>query len=491
MGRYATDVDVAYFDDIDTSVKADRDFQQFDGTRGGFHSFLTTSLIPHLQGRGEAAADLFALAIFGEVQILVVSPRDQAKLAVLGKAGRWSACSLDAEDIARFKSEIPDESELEEAPIDIPRGDLRHLFSPPSHHGHPSSFPSTSSPSFKFLFPDLLADKRHIQQLVRDRLPSMQPLVEAIAVEDRQCSVQQYTSFTAMLRRLLTTKATPSVILLAQENPSFDGIDLFLSLLERYGTRSHDSASTSLEVLTMPYNKALESGIISGPLDMLTKLLGARNSLGENDMNLPSELMMEYILRAFEESPLSSYVADVRMRNDKTLTTIVQDIQEIGGKKEFDMQLTKAKVNAAGASVAPKQDEKVVPPGEISCPIGCARGYHLKHEPCPGLVELLKQWGREPDTRFCTHCNKPGHTTDRCFKLHPEQMPANWFCEICKKPGHFSSACPQKTNLNSTVKLTDADLKAIGNAIAVQAMGQAPAQPTVAAPPRIQVHGRG
>ena len=185
MGRYATDVDVAYFDDIDTSVKADRDFQQFDGTRGGFHSFLTTSLIPHLQGRGEAAADLFALAIFGEVQILVVSPRDQAKLAVLGKAGRWSACSLDAEDIARFKSEIPDESELEEAPIDIPRGDLRHLFSPPSHHGHPSSFPSTSSPSFKFLFPDLLADKRHIQQLVRDRLPSMQPLVEAIAVEDR------------------------------------------------------------------------------------------------------------------------------------------------------------------------------------------------------------------------------------------------------------------------------------------------------------------
>ena len=56
MGRYATDVDVAYFDDIDTSVKADRDFQQFDGTRGGFHSFLTTSLIPHLQGRGEAAA---------------------------------------------------------------------------------------------------------------------------------------------------------------------------------------------------------------------------------------------------------------------------------------------------------------------------------------------------------------------------------------------------------------------------------------------------
>ena len=78
------------------------------------------------------------------------------------------------------------------------------------------------------------------------------------------------------------------------------------------------------------------------------------------------------------------------MRNDKTLTTIVQDIQEIGGKKEFDMQLTKAKVNAAGASVARKQDEKVVPPGEISCPIGCARGYHLKHEPCPGLQDVSK-----------------------------------------------------------------------------------------------------
>ena len=95
------------FDNTDTSVKADRDFQQCDGTRGGFHSFLTTSLIRHLQGRGEAAAGLFALAVFGEVQILVVSARDQAKLAVRGKAGRWSACSLDAEGIARFKSEIP------------------------------------------------------------------------------------------------------------------------------------------------------------------------------------------------------------------------------------------------------------------------------------------------------------------------------------------------------------------------------------------------
>ena len=310
-------------------------------------------------------------------------------------------------------------------------------------------------------------------------------------MEDRLCTVQQYVSFAAMLRRLLITDAKPTVVLLSQENPSYDGVDLFLSLLERYGTKSHDSASASLERLHMPYNDAISKGIVSGPLDMLAMLLGARNALGENDMNLPADLTMEYILRAFTDSPLSSYVADVRSRTDKTLTKVVQDIQEIGAKKEADMKTTKcvdAAVNAAETRIDHKHQEKDVPPGELFCPVQCARGYHPKDQPCPGLVDLFKQWGwREPDHRFCTHCQKSGHTVDGCFRLKPELRPASWLCDICHKPGHFAATCTEKN------KLSEEDLKAIAKAICVAADpgGQFHAtSPAPVHPSRIQVHGR-
>jgi hypothetical protein len=54
MGRDAN-TDFTYFDNIDLSVKADRGFSQFIGARSGFSSFLSTSLLPHLQGRGDSS----------------------------------------------------------------------------------------------------------------------------------------------------------------------------------------------------------------------------------------------------------------------------------------------------------------------------------------------------------------------------------------------------------------------------------------------------
>lgn len=487
MGRNAT-YDFSYFDDTDLSVKADRGFSQFSGTRSGFGSFLSTSLVPHLQGRGGSAAEMFALAVFGELQVLCVTNRDHAKLAVLGKAGRWSAYSPDAEGIAPIKTEIPPDEELYEAPLDHParQDNLSHLF--PTEKKPPS--PAYSSPYRQVsnespMFPELSAEKLRYQALARDRLPSMQAIVDAVAVEDRQCNVQQYVAFAAMLRRLIITEARPTVVLLSQENPSYDGIDLFLALLERYGTRSEDSASTSLERLLMPYNDAIKSGIVSGPLDMLTMLLGARNALGENDMSLPPGLMKEYILKAFVDSPLSSYVEDVRMRTDKSLSAIVQDIQELGAQHESEAAVrASAKVNKTDSKVESKIE--AVPPGELLCPVQCARGHHPPHQPCPGLMDLLKQWGwKDTSTRFCTHCKKRGHTVEGCFELHPEQIPPNWVCEICKKHGHFSRHCPQRAGTPQEVKLSDADLKAVANAIYVQAREQ-PTQPPL--PPRIQVH---
>ena len=89
-------------------------------------------------------------------------------------------------------------------------------------------------------------------------------------------------------------------------------------------------------------------------------------------MNIPSELMLEYILRAFAESPLSSYVEDVQGRTDETLPAVVQDTQKLGARKEAEMKAGKvvdATVNTATAKTEPRFEEKDVPPSEMMCPV--------------------------------------------------------------------------------------------------------------------------
>lgn len=43
--------------------------------------------------------------------------------------------------------------------------------------------------------------------------------------------------------------------------------------------------------------------------------------------------------------------------------------------------------------------------------------------------------------RFCTHCKIPGHTTNVCFKLHPELLANAPKCNNCGKVGHTAKRC--------------------------------------------------
>jgi hypothetical protein len=83
--------------------------------------------------------------------------------------------------------------------------------------------------------------------------------------------------------------------------------------------------------------------------------------------------------------------------------------------------------------------------------------------------------GMMPPKYFCDFCQKPGHSTDRCFKnpQNPQsqgmfsppfgggngggfpgkmQGPPKYFCQICQKGGHTADRCfknPQNTGMNA------------------------------------------
>jgi transposase InsO family protein len=61
------------------------------------------------------------------------------------------------------------------------------------------------------------------------------------------------------------------------------------------------------------------------------------------------------------------------------------------------------------------------------------------------IKAYVAQQGRSqsPNPRHCSHCNKSGHTIDKCFQLHgyPKDRP---FCTFCKRGGHTLEECRSK-----------------------------------------------
>ena len=319
---------------IDLSTRGDKGYRQFKGTRVDLEPWVTISLMPHLQGR--RADDWFVLAIHGLIRVHAVTPHDVAKAGLLGEVGgRLHAIT---------HHEVHDgDDEVE------------------GHKGHGAPAKVTE---------EMMDGRRKSQKMVEERL-HMQHLVDAVPVEDWYCTVTEFTLASAMLRRLLVTDAVPSIALLAQEYPGSDGIDMFLAIVERYGTKSRDANSANLSLLKTTYEQAVEHGVITNPLDMLTKMLAARTSLANNGVNVDADMMYDYIMQSFKVSPLLKYIAACEDIDGHTLTKLVQGVQEkatkftvkTGGPRAKDIAATATKVDTTIATVGG---------GDlIDCPVGC------------------------------------------------------------------------------------------------------------------------
>ena len=483
----------------DVTIKSDRLVPTFSGRSADWPDYVD-SLVSHFQGRG--LGSFFTLSVHDFMSVLTHdTAQDNALVYRLGDAGKRSLVRVYDVRAARATPQAPQ------------AGDTDGLLSPLSMLGAGGGGQSVVSPSTRYrltvnedtldvetVSPDAEVERTKARKVVLDKLELIHD-PRAFPPGHRVCTVSEWVAVSSTIHRVIMHNASPSVKLSNSRLQPPCGIDLFLILLEKHGTAKRYRTVAHMQTIRTPYLEALANSECTNVLDYLDNMLNARLKLD----GMSDEVFMIHIGEGLTGSDVSDYVKQAMNTNGMTVDDMIMGIQDRASNKDMLSQsYEKNQVQRSGPTVKVARTKT-----DVTCQVCGEHGHGaMQCKTFPKVAEVVKEKrdslrvhsridGRD-DSRFCDHCQKPGHTIDKCFDLHPELM----HCRDCNQKGHLkgSDKCPKMATTAKDVKsnhvqLTETDLKMIANFITTSATPVAnptePAAPTAHfAPPRIQIHGR-
>jgi hypothetical protein len=506
--------------DADVSVKADARAPSFSGRSTDWDDYVQ-SLMAHLHGRN--LGDAFSLSVHELMTVLTRdTDRDKSACFRLGDSGKRSLVQI--YDVRAARS-------TPQGPRDGPSAPTASMLD--DSGGGFTVSPSTRSQlivgeeelEVETVAPDAVAMKSKIRKSVLDKL-NQEHEVRAIPSEDRVVTITEWVIMASTIHRILMVSASPSVKLVNSRLRVPCGIDLFQILLDKHGTAKRLRTVHNLSVLRKPYKEALADSDCSNVLDYLDMMLNARLKLE----GISDEVFMIHIAEGLVGSDVHDYVKQAMNTNGMTVDDMILGIQDRADNSDMSAASKEAKKDG---QLGPKTKTTLTSPTGASilrahtkfdCQL-CGEPGHgaMQCSKHPKVSEIVRQdrtrSDGDPHTRIpkhCGHCNRDGHTVDQCWLKHPELQK----CTECGEHGHIKqdkNKCPAQLKAKANkadiitemtmayqagpttkVHLTEEQLDKIAARLAKASVStlttSTPAPPSyrdAAAPPRIQVHGRG
>jgi hypothetical protein len=488
----------------DVTIKSDRLVPTFSGRSADWSDYVD-SLVSHFQGRG--LDSFFALSVHDFMSVLQHdTAQDNALVYRLGDAGKRSLARVYDVRAARATPQAPRADESD------------GLFSSPPVHGDGGGGQAMSSPSTRYrltvgqdtvdvetVSPDAEVERSKARKVVLDKLELIHD-ARAFPPGHRVCTVSEWVAVSSTIHRIIMHNASPSVKLSNSRLQPPCGIDLFLILLEKHGTAKRFRTMVHMQTIRTPYLEALANSDCTNVLDYLDNMLNARLKL----TGMSDEVFMIHIGEGLVGSDVSDYVKQAMNTNGMTVDEMIMGIQDRASNKDMLRDSADSKQVQQGTNAK-------VHATKVNCICQLCGEYGHGAMQCkkyPKVKEVIQEHRarsaddpqyrvlrlQQEENRFCGHCQKPGHTIDKCFDLHPELM----HCRACNQKGHLkgSDKCEKAASKTKEVKanqvqLSDADLKTIAEYIKVsvktadvQVSPGGPAGSTSPFfPPRIQIPG--
>jgi hypothetical protein len=464
------------------------------------------SVVSHFQGCGPDS--FFTPSGHDYMSVLTKdTAQDNALHYRLGDAGRRSLIHIYDVNAARATPEAPraSRSDAPDSPSELGDGGGGDLVTESPSSSRLCLTVGEDILNVETVSADAEAERSKARKVVLGKLELIHD-ARAFPPGHRVCTVSEWVAVSSTIHRIIMHNASPSVKLSNSRLQPPCGIDLFLILLEKHGTAKRFRTMVHMQTIRTPYLEALANSDCTNVLDYLDNMLNARLKL----TGMSDEVFMIHIGEGLVGSDVSDYVKQAMNTNGMTVDEMIMGIQDRASNKDMLRDSGESK------QVQPDTNAKVYAT-KVNCICQLCGEYGHGAMQCkkyPKVKEVIQEHRarsaddpqyrvlrlQQEENRFCGHCQKPGHTIDKCFDLHPELM----HCRACNQKGHLkgSDKCEKAASKTKEVKanqvqLSDADLKTIAEYIKVSVktadVQVSPGEPAGSTspffPPRIQIPG--